>query len=255
MAPAVVGVVCDRRVLKGHPFHMAGEKYIAAVHDGAGAIPLLIPVLELPLEPDQVLAAINGLLFTGSPSNVAPHRYGGKTPREGTLLDEERDATALPLLRAAIETGVPTFCICRGFQELNVALGGTLHQHLHEAGFSDHRAADDLGIEEAYAPSHDVRVVAGGLMAALLPELASGTPFRVNSLHSQGIDRLAAPLRVEAEAPDGAIEAVSMESAKGFLLAVQWHPEWRMAESKVSRTIFAAFGDAVRGHKRASRKG
>lgn len=255
MAAAVVGVVCDRRVVKGHPFHMAGEKYIAAVRDGAAAVPLLIPVLEPPLEPDQVLSAVDGLLFTGSPSNVAPHRYGGRTPRAGTLLDEERDATALPLLRAAIDSGVPTFCICRGFQELNVALGGTLHQHLHEAGYSDHRAADDLGIEEAYAPAHDIRLVGGGLMAKLLPELAGGTPFRVNSLHSQGIDRLAAPLRAEAEAPDGAIEAVSMASARAFLLGVQWHPEWRMAESKVSRTIFAAFGDAVRARMRALRQG
>src|SRR4051812_49075676 len=118
---AIVGIVCDRRILKGHPFHIAGEKYIAAVRDGAGALPFLIPVLEPPIEPDAILSAVGGLLFTGSPSNVAPHHYRGPAERPGTLLDEARDDTALPLIRRAIDAGVPTLCICRGFQELNVA--------------------------------------------------------------------------------------------------------------------------------------
>ncbi|HYK81282.1 MAG TPA: gamma-glutamyl-gamma-aminobutyrate hydrolase family protein [Micropepsaceae bacterium] len=244
----IVGIVCDRRKIGDHAFHIVGEKYIDAVRDGAGALPLLIPALTPPLEPAQILASVDGLLFTGSSSNVAPRHYGGATPRRNTPLDEARDATAIPLMRAAEAAGVPMLCICRGFQELNVAFGGTLHQHLHEVkGFADHSVGDHKAdLEEQYAPVHDVRVTPGGMLAELLPEFAPGGSFKVNSLHGQGIARLARPLRVEAEAPDGAIEAVSMDSAPGFLLGVQWHPEWRHAENAVSRAIFAAFGEAVR---------
>jgi putative glutamine amidotransferase len=244
----IVGIVCDRRKIGDHAFHMVGEKYIDAARDGAGALPLLIPALAPPLAPQQILATVDGLLFTGSSSNVAPRNYEGAAPRRHTLLDEARDATAIPLMRAAEAAGVPMLCICRGFQELNVAFGGTLHQHLHEvAGFADHRAGDRKDdLEEQYAPIHEVRVTPGGMLAQLLPELEPGGSFRVNSLHGQGIDRLARRLRVEAEASDGAIEAVSMDEAPGFLLGVQWHPEWRHAENPVSRAIFAAFGEALR---------
>lgn len=244
----VVGIPCDRKKIGDHAFHMVGEKYIDAIREGSRAIPLLIPVLTPPLPPDEILASIDGLLFTGSMSNVAPHRYGGAPPRRHTLLDEARDATAIPLMRAAEAAGVPMLCICRGFQELNVAFGGTLHQHLHEvAGFSDHRAGDRKdSLEEQYGPVHDVRLAPGGVLEELLPELPPGASFPVNSLHGQGIDRLAKPLRVEAEAPDGAIEAVSMDEAPGFLLGVQWHPEWKQAENQVSRAIFEGFGEALR---------
>lgn len=243
----VVGIVCDRKRVGDHAFHMVGEKYIDAVRDGSGALPFLIPVLSPPLQAHEILASVDGLLFTGSTSNVAPHNYGGTPPRRHTLLDEARDATALPLLRAAEETGVPTLCICRGFQELNVAFGGTLHQHLHEvSGFSDHRTGDKKeSLEEQYGPAHDVRIVTDGMFAEIAPEFA-GKTVQVNSLHGQGIDRLAPRLRVEAEAPDGAIEAVSMDQAPGFLFGVQWHPEWRHSENPVSRALFLAFGDALR---------
>jgi putative glutamine amidotransferase len=246
----IVGIVCDRKKLGDHAFHMVGEKYIDAVREGSGALPLLIPALTTPLDAQSILAGVDGLLFTGSTSNVAPHLYGGAMARRHTLLDEARDATAIPLMRAAEAAGVPILCICRGFQELNVAFGGTLHQHLHEVkGFADHRAGDlKESVEEQYAPVHEVRVAPGGLLAELMPELPPGATFAVNSLHGQGIDRLAHTLRVEAEAPDGAIEAISMDSASGFLLGVQWHPEWRHAENAVNRTIFAAFGDALRLH-------
>ena len=252
----IVGIPCDRKKVGDHAFHMAGEKYIEAVRDGSGALPLLIPVLIPPLSPNEILASVDGLLFTGSTSNIAPRNYGGPPPRRHTLLDEARDATAIPLMRAAEAAGVPMLCICRGFQELNVAFGGTLHQHLHEVrGFTDHRAGDRKeSLDEQYGPIHDVRVVPGGILTELLPEIPPGGNFRVNSLHGQGIDRLAPPLRIEAEAPDGAIEAVSMDTAHGFLLGVQWHPEWKHAESPVSRAIFAAFGDALRARAR-SRKG
>jgi putative glutamine amidotransferase len=238
-----VGIVCDYRMLGPHPFHAVGEKYIAAVRDGAQALPLLIPALDPAIPPDEILSAVDGLFFTGSPSNVAPARYNGEAPREGTWLDEKRDATALPLLAAAIEKAIPTFCVCRGFQELNVALGGTLYQHVQEVpGRMDHREDKTATLDVQYGPAHEVRVNDGGLLSKLLPEKT----FRVNSLHSQGIDKLAPSLFAEAAAPDGLVEAVSMPSARGFLLGVQWHPEWKWRENPVSRALFGAFGNAVR---------
>jgi putative glutamine amidotransferase len=240
--PPVVAITCDRRVLTGHAFHIAGEKYIDAVRRGAGALPLLLPVLDPPIPPHEVLAAVDGLLFTGSPSNVAPSHYGGPAPRPGVLQDEHRDATALPLLSAAIETGKPVLAICRGFQELNVALGGTLHQHVHEVeGRADHREDKDAPLDAQYGPAHPVHVQEGGLLSQMLRERS----FQVNSLHSQGIDCLADALRAEAIAPDGQIEAVSLRQAKGFVLGLQWHPEWVWWENPVSREIFSAFGRAL----------
>jgi putative glutamine amidotransferase len=239
----VVGIPCDHRMLGAHPFHVAGEKYISAVRDAAGALPVLIPVLEPPIPPSELLASIDGLLFTGSPSNVSPRRYGGPGPREGVLQDENRDATALPLLEAAIAAGTPILCLCRGFQELNVALGGTLFQHVQEiSGRSDHRENKHAPLDEQYGPAHEVQVRDGGLLSQIVGERT----FKVNSLHSQGIDRLAPRLHADAVAPDGTIEAVSIPQARGFALGLQWHPEWRWAENPVSREIFSAFGTALR---------
>lgn len=239
----VVGIPADYRMTGAHPFHMVGEKYISAVREGADALPLLIPVLDPPLAPEELLERVDGLLLTGSPSNVAPRHYGGPAPREGVLQDERRDATSLGLIRAAVAAGKPTFCVCRGFQELNVVLGGTLHQHVQEVpGRNDHREDKNASLDEQYGPAHDVAVQAGGLLSKIVREKS----FKVNSLHSQGIDRLADALHADAIAPDGQIEAVSMPDAKGFLLGVQWHPEWRWRENPVSREIFAAFGKALR---------
>jgi putative glutamine amidotransferase len=248
--PSIVGIPCDRRMVGKHPFHMAGEKYIAAVREGTGAVTLLIPVLPDPISTEEVLAAVDGLLFTGSPSNVAPKHYGGPAPRAGVLQDEHRDSTTLPLLETAIARGVPTLCLCRGFQELNVALGGSLHQHVHEIeGRLDHRESDGASLEEQYGPAHEVRIQEGGLLDRILRE----KNFPVNSLHSQGIDRLAPPLHADAVAPDGTVEAVSRPGGAGFLLGVQWHPEWRWSENPVSRAIFAAFGEAIATYARSRR--
>jgi len=239
----IVGFPCDRRSLGKHPYHLVGEKYLTAVREGSQALPLLIPVLEPPLDVPALLDSIDGLLFTGSPSNVAPKHYGGPAPREGVLQDEHRDATALPLLKGAIERGMPVLCICRGFQELNVALGGTLHQHVQEVpGRNDHRSRDGDPLDVQYGPAHPVQVQEGGLLAKMTPDKT----FSVNSLHSQGIDQMASGLRAEAVSPDGQIEAVSSPSAKGFLLGVQWHPEWAWARNAVSRAIYGAFGEALR---------
>jgi putative glutamine amidotransferase len=245
--PFIVGIPCDYRMVGHHPFHMVGEKYIAAVRDGAGALPLLIPVLPNSIPASEILASVDGLFFTGSPSNVSPKHYNGAAPREGVMQDEHRDATTLPLLEAAIKHGTPTLCVCRGFQELNVALGGTLYQHVHEVeGRFDHRENKEADLDTQYGPAHDVTVQSSGLLSQMVREKT----FKVNSLHSQGIDRLAKGLHADAVSSDGQIEAVSMPAAKGFLFAVQWHPEWRWTENPQSRAILAAFGNAVRGKQR-----
>jgi putative glutamine amidotransferase len=243
MKPAV-GIVCDRRVHDGMPVHQANDEYIVALRDGAGALPLLIPATDVPLAAADILAQVTGLLFTGTPSNVAPSRYDGAPPRPGTLLDEARDTATLPLIRAAVAAGTPVLAICRGFQELNVALGGTLHQHVHEiAGRLDHREDATAPLDVQFGPAHMVGIAAGGLLA----RIAGTGEAMVNSLHHQGIDRLAPGLFADAAAPDGQIEAVSLPGARDFVLGVQWHPEWRWADNPFSRAIFAAFGDAVRG--------
>ena len=232
-----------------HPFHMVGEKYARAVLDAAGAAPLLIPSLADELGFDELLQRLDGLLFTGSPSNVEPHLYEGAPSAPGTLHDPARDATTLPLIRKAVRAGVPVFGICRGFQEMNVAFGGTLHQKLHEVpGYLDHRDDGSQPLEVQYGPAHDVTLEPGGVLRSL----AASDRIEVNSLHNQGIDRLGAELAVEARAPDGVIEAFRVRDAQRFALAVQWHPEWKVMSNPFSRALFAAFGQASR--ERASVK-
>jgi len=251
MAPArpLIGIPADRRMVGAHPFHMVGEKYARAVLDAAGAAPLLIPSLADELGFDELLQRLDGLLFTGSPSNVEPHRYAGAPSAPGTLHDPARDATTLPLIRKAVRAGVPVFGICRGFQEMNVAFGGTLHQKLHEVpGHLDHRDDGTQPLEVQYGPAHDVTLEPGGVLRSL----AASDRIQVNSLHNQGIDRLGAELAVEARAPDGVIEAFRVRDAQRFALAVQWHPEWKVMSNPFSRALFAAFGQASR--ERASVK-
>ena len=251
MAPArpLIGIPADRRLVGAHPFHMVGEKYARAVLDAAGAAPLLIPSLADELGFDELLQRLDGLLFTGSPSNVEPHLYEGAPSAPGTLHDPARDATTLPLIRKAVRAGVPVFGICRGFQEMNVAFGGTLHQRLHEVpGHLDHRDDETQPLEVQYGPAHDVTLEPDGVLRAL----ALSDTIQVNSLHNQGIDRLGAELAVEARAPDGVIEAFRVRDAQRFALAVQWHPEWKVMSNPFSRALFAAFGQASR--ERASVK-
>jgi len=246
-AKPLIGISSDRRILDPHPFHMVGEKYVTAIRDGANALPLLIPVLGEDPNPDDILSSIDGLFLTGSPSNIEPHHYEGDNSRDGTWHDPERDATTLPLARRALETGVPLLAVCRGFQELNVVLGGTLHQHVHEIeGYHYHKEdpADPLDVQ--YGPSHPVTLMEGGMLHRLA---GSGNQI-VNSLHGQGIAKLADGVTVEAVADDGLIEGFQVDAAHGFALAVQWHPEWKVTENEFSMAIFRAFGDACREHRK-----
>lgn len=227
-----------------HDFHAAAEPYVRAVPEGAGGLPVILPSLGSGLDLDALVARLDGLLLTGSPSNVQPERYRGHTPRPETLLDPRRDATTLPLIDKALEAGLPVLAICRGHQELNVALGGSLHQHVHELdGRIDHRAPSDKPMAERYAVAHDVELASGSMLASLI----GGTrATRVNSLHAQAIDRLAPGLSVEARAPDGTIEAVRVTGARRFAIGVQWHPEWMLESDELARALFRAFGEAAR---------
>jgi len=240
-----VGVVMDRRALAGHHFHMAGEKYLHAVARAAEARPLALPVLSGERHGAGSLDRLDGLFLTGSPSNVEPHRYSGQASRKGTLHDPERDEAALGLIAAALEAGLPLLAVCRGFQELNVALGGSLHQHVHEVpGYLVHKEDPSQTMQIQYGPSHRVDFSAGGLLQRITGERSA----MVNSLHSQAVDELAPGLAVEATAEDGLVEAFVVTDAPGFTLAVQWHPEWCVLENPVSRAIFADFGRACRAY-------
>jgi putative glutamine amidotransferase len=237
-----VGLPTDHKQIGAHPFLAVGEKYVRAVVDGAGCLPLLVPTLDPVLPLREVLAGLDGLLLTGAVSNIEPHHYSDESSYEGNLLDPRRDATNLPLIPLAIEMGVPVLAICRGFQEVNVAFGGSLYQKVHEQpGFMDHRENKDDPLDVQYGPAHDVSLVAGGLLATL----AGDTRAVVNSLHGQGVRRLGEGLVVEAQAPDGLIEAYRHDGP-AFMLAVQWHPEWKVRENPFYLAIFRAFGDACR---------
>jgi putative glutamine amidotransferase len=246
----LIGIPADRRMLGLHPFHAVGDKYARAVLEAAGGLPLLIPALAEELGMDELLGRLDGLMFTGSPSNVEPHHYSGPPSDPGTLHDPARDATTLPLIRKAVAAGVPVLGICRGFQEMNVAFGGTLHQKVHElAGRLDHREDLNDELDVQYGPAHEVTLEPGGVLRGL----AEQDRVAVNSLHSQGIDRLGDGLLVEATAPDGLIEAFRVQHARNFALAVQWHPEWKVMSNSFSRALFAAFGSAARDFLRARR--
>jgi putative glutamine amidotransferase len=246
----IVGVISDRRTLGHHAFQVQGEKYLTAIVAGSGCYPVGLPVLGPGLDDGfdflEVLRSVDGLLLTGSPSNVQPHRYGGEASRTGTLHDPERDHSAFALIPAVIRLGIPLFAVCRGFQELNVAFGGTLHQAVHDVpGHLVHREDKGAPVDSQYAPVHEVQFTPGGMLAGITGRDAA----MVNSLHSQGIDRCGEDLVVEGRAPDGLVEAVTVAGAPGFVLGVQWHPEWRVREDEVSMAIFRAFGDACRSYQ------
>jgi putative glutamine amidotransferase len=242
----IVGIPACSKLVDGQPRHETPGRYAIAVFGGAGALPVLIPPMgEVQL---GLLDRLDGVLFPGSPSNVHPTNYDGGDSATPDSHDHDRDATTLPLLRAAIARGMPVLAICRGIQELNVALGGTPHQEVHELpGRRDHRGGPGTP-EQRYGPKHPIALT--GTLATML----SAREITVNSLHGQAIDRLAPGLVVEATAPDGTIEAVRVDCAQGFAYGVQWHPEWRYADDPASTALFAAFGNACRAYAAGLRK-
>jgi putative glutamine amidotransferase len=239
----IVGIPACIKRLEEHPFHAVGAKYIEAVVNASDCTPILIPAIGEQLDIDQILSLVDGIMLTGSISNVEPARYGKPLGQPDMHMDKARDATTFPLIEAIIAAGKPLFGICRGFQEMNVAFGGTLYQEVHaQSGYMDHRDKEGT-LDVQYGPSHQIKITKNGFLSQILD---GADEITVNSLHSQGIDLLGDRLIAEAIAPDGLVEAISVANAKNFALAVQWHPEWKVLENAQSLAIFKAFGDACR---------
>ncbi len=239
--PIVVIPACTK-IIDGHAFDAVGRKYAAAVAEVAECQPLLVPVGAGMTDIGAVLEIADAILLSGSLSNVAPEHYGDETPINPDALDPLRDAVTLPLIRAAVERKTPLFAICRGFQELNVALGGSLYQAVHDVnGHKDHRARTNVAIDEAYGPVHPVS------LRGMLRDWVGRDQIMVNSLHWQGIARLASGLKPEAFAEDGLVEAVRGPDDAAFCLGVQWHPEFAAKANPVSTSLFRRFGAAAKG--------
>jgi putative glutamine amidotransferase len=249
----LIGVSADLKDGDTKPIHVVGDKYIRAVLLGANGLPLLIPAIGSAIDPVELAHRLDGLCLTGSLSNVHPRHYSGDAGPHAEPYDEARDDVAIPLIRECLKQAVPLLAICRGFQELNVALGGTLHTQVHDlVGHADHRAPKDNDPDIKYGPRHTLRLTEGGAFE----KIAGTREIEVNSLHAQGIDRLADALEIEGTAPDGLIEAVSVRNAPAFALGVQWHPEYKAAQNPFSTKLYKAFGKAclARAKKRAEGK-
>ena len=245
-SPIVLVPACTRQ-FGDHPYYAAQIKYVDAVVRGAGCAPLVLPALGSTVDLDAILAVCDGVMLTGSASNVHPSHYGQDVYDPELPQDAARDATTLPLIRAAIERGIPIIAVCRGFQEMNVALGGSLYQAVQDVeGKMDHRENPNLSLDEQYAPAHKIALEPGGTLQRILGGVHE---TMVNSLHGQGVDRLAPGIVIEARSDDGLVEAFSVAAAPGFTLAVQWHPEWRLLENPDSMKMFGAFGDACREYR------
>lgn len=228
---------------KGHAYQVMTHKYITPLVEIAGCVPLLAPTCCGTDDLEQYLDMVDGVYLTGAGSNIDPALYGQENLTPGKGQDQDRDNFDLPLIRAALKRGLPLFAICRGMQEINVALGGDIHQKVYAVpGFNDHRENPEDPVAVQYADSHSVQAQAGTWFA----ELMGSAPFAVNSLHGQAVAKLGQGIEVLAQAEDGVIEAIHLPHAEQFTLAVQWHPEWLAAQNPHSVKIFTAFGDACR---------
>jgi putative glutamine amidotransferase len=251
MNQPLVAVSTDVRAFENYVWHAAPEQYLEAAVSAAGVLPVLVPSLGERLDLDGLRTAVDGVMVTGSKTNVHPSLYGGEASEANGPYDPARDATILPLIRKAVARGVPLLAICRGIQEMNVALGGTLMSEIQEReGAIDHRAPAGVSQNERFAIRQKVSIQAGSCLAGIF----GAGEIKVNSLHRQGLDRLGPRLDVEAVAEDGTVEAVSVRGAPAFAVGVQWHPEYWVHKDDISRRIFQAFGDAVRAHTAARMK-
>ncbi len=248
----LIGVPACVREYDGKSFHTVGDKYVRAISLATGGLPVMLPSLGELIDIPQAVARLDGLLVTGSPSNVHPDHYGVTPTPEAEPHDIARDATTLPLIREAVRQGLPLFAICRGMQELNVAFGGTLHARVHEMPEKfDHRQPRHDDPDVQYGPRHPAHLVKGGLLESLLGE----SEITINSLHWQAVDRLGEGLSLEALAHDDTVEAIKVDGARDFALGVQWHPEYKVMENPQSVKLFEAFGKAARARALARAAG
>ena len=244
----VIGIPADVKKIGDHEYHIAGSKYIDAIVNVACCTPVLLPAIGNRQDITNILSIIDGLFLTGAVSNVAPKRYGQAQYDQDMLLDTARDETTIALIHAALNAHIPLLGVCRGFQELNVAMGGTLHQAVHlQENMMDHREKPG-SVDTQYGPAHTVKIMKDGQLAQLF---AQADEITVNSIHGQGIDQLGNNLTIEATAPDGLVEAISVSNTPSFAIAVQWHPEWKAIENKQSVALFEAFGRACKEIKTA----
>ena len=255
----LIGISCCTKQFGvfGMPNHAASDTYVRATDEVIGAVPVLLPANGPTADIETLLDRLDGIVLTGSRSNVQPTLYDGPPHAEGTPEDPGRDGITLPLIRAAVTRGVPLLAICRGFQELNVALGGSLHQRLQDLPDRiDHSTPMQPSARVRQGKAHAVRLASGGW----LHRLAGMTEIAVNSLHNQGINTLAPGLIAEGVAPDGTIEAVRVVATEtgpaiGYAVGVQWHPEYDWQTDPLSRAIFEQFGTVVRAYADAARLG
>ncbi len=239
-----VGIIGNSYLINDqYPAHAGGTMNSEAVAEVAGCMPLLIPSDPRFLSVEELLVCFDGFLLTGGRPNVHPNEYGESETEAHGAFDRARDAIALPLVRACVERGQPFLGICRGFQEVNVAMGGTLYPEIRDLpGRMNHRMPPDGTMEEKFALRHSVAFTEDGPFHQVM-----GAPeVMTNTLHGQGIKQPGARVVIDGHAPDGTPEAIYIKDAPGFTLSVQWHPEWDAANDPVSRPLFMAFGDAVR---------
>jgi putative glutamine amidotransferase len=243
MGRPVIGIIGNSHLINDqYPAHSCGTMNCAAVAEVAGALPLVIPSDPRFVCVSEVLEVCDGILLTGGRPNVHPEEYGeAETPAHGAF-DRCRDAVALPMVRACVERGVPILGICRGFQEMNVALGGSLYPEIRDLpGRMNHRMPPDGSLEDKFAIRHAVHFTPGSVFHRLM----GATTVMTNTLHGQGINRPGARIVIDGQADDGTPEAIFVADAPGFALGVQWHPEWNAALDPVSRPLFEAFGAAA----------
>lgn len=244
MTRPVVGIIGNAHVIDDrYPLHGVGRMNLDAISQVSRAIPYMIPADPALASVEELMRVCDGFLLTGGRPNVHPEHYGEAPTEAHGAFDPARDAITLPLVRACVETGQPILGLCRGFQEMNVAMGGTLHPEIRDLpGRDNHRMPPDGTLEEQFALRHVVSFVENGIFHRLM----GARDVMTNTLHGQGIKQAGARIEVEGHAPDGTAEAIHVIGAPGFALGVQWHPEWNAAEDPVSRPLFEAFGAAAR---------
>jgi len=240
----VAGIICCTRTVGAEPAQAVMNRYVASAMAYADAAALLVPSMPELMKASEVAARLDGLMLTGSPSNLDPALYGQEVVDAPGPFDAARDAMTADLIRAMLDLGRPVFGVCRGFQEINVAFGGTLRRDMAASDeLIDHHAPDEVDFNGMFDHEHRVDLAPGGVLAtAFGAEVAT-----VNSVHYQGVDRLGEGLAVEARAPDGVVEAVSASVNGAPVLAVQWHPEWKTERNPQSQAFFQLFGRALRG--------